>query len=307
MPEEGISRFHPSEILSYEEIARIARVAAGLGVERVRLTGGEPLVRKDLDHLVRLLAGTAHIRDLALTTNGHLLALRAQALKDAGLRRVNVSLDTLDPTRYALITRGARLEAAVGGLEAALEAGLHPVKVNVVLVGDPGEEAGRLSAATRQDIAGFARLSVECAVHVRFIELMPVGIASGGYVRSADVLAHLATLGDLQPDAGPTGSGPARYFRLRTASGEARGTLGVISGTSEVYCEGCNRLRLTATGRLRTCLFGEDGFDLKPWVRGGASDTQLGAALRQAACAKPISRLEAHRARRDASMCQIGG
>jgi cyclic pyranopterin phosphate synthase len=294
MPPEGVVWKPHDEILTFEEIERFAAIAAGEGIGKIRLTGGEPLVRQGIvGHVRRLLAVTG-IEAIALTTNATLLRRYAADLADAGLRRINISLDTLDPDVYARITRGGRLADALAGLEAAFEAGMDPVKLNVVVV-----------RSLEQDLLGFARMTLDRPLHIRFIEYMPVGDVGEHSCTSAEadgwtiddhvpsdvVLERLsaqgaaAGLGELEPvsraDA-PGGWGPARYYRFAGA----RGTLGVISPLSHHFCGECNRLRLTADGRLRTCLFSDDELDVRTVLRGG-SDDDVRAVIRTALAAKP--------------------
>lgn len=295
-PEAGVRLYPHDEILSYEEIERVARVAVGLGMDSLRLTGGEPLVRKDICHLVEQLSRIEGLADLSLTTNGLLLGKLAGPLRAAGLRRVNISLDTLDEVRFARLTRGGEIGQALAGLGAALAAGLEPVKLNVVLF---AEAEGQPTAA---DILAFAEMSRSLPVHVRFIEWMPLnGQRQAGDPAAERVWRILAGLAELQQTPGPQGNGPARYFRYEGAAG----TVGFITPQSAPFCDRCSRLRLTSTGKLKLCLLQEQELDLREPLRGGADDEQLAALFRQAAQNKPagypkeIAEL--------ASMCQIGG
>ena len=260
MPEEGLPWLRRSEILSYEEIAAVVRVMAAMGLRRVRLTGGEPLVRRDLPELVRLLAAVPQIEDISLSTNAVLLQDLAAPLRAAGVHRVNISLDSLRPERIDAIARRAGSHTAIlAGLEAAERAGLAPIKVNAVIMRGRNDD----------EIEDFARMTVERPWHVRFIEVMPVGentaISANEYVPAVEMLARLRTMGDLAPVAGPAGNGPASYFQLPGA----RGTVGVITPMSHNYCERCNRMRLTASGGLRPCLFGDLETDLRAALRSG--------------------------------------
>lgn len=260
--------------LSAEDVWRIATAAAGLGIHRLRLTGGEPLLREDLAEIVTRLSALPGVTDLALTTNGQRLAERAAALAEAGLRRVNISLDSLDAEAYRRITGGGDLGAAHRGIEAALAAGLSPVKINVVLtsgdvLGDEGVQA-------------FADLAAARPVHVRFIEAMPTCV-SAGYVPAKQVLAALAARHSLAPVPGPEGGGPAKYYRLDASLG----TIGVITPLSAPFCEQCNRLRVSARGHLTPCLFSSRGIDLIPALRAKEGWRPLVALFREAAAAKP--------------------
>lgn len=313
MPPDGVEWKPHDEVLSLEEIERFAKVAVEEGISKIRLTGGEPLVRFGIVDHVRRLREITGIEAIALTTNGTLLRKYAADLKAAGLERVNVSLDTLDPDVYSQITRGGSLEAALDGLEAAFEVGMDPVKLNVVVV-------RRLN----QDLLGFARMTLERPVHVRFIEYMPVGgvseeatCATGGteiwtvddHVPAEEILGRLreqaaaAGLGELVPvakDRAPGGWGPARYYRF----GDAPGTIGVITPLSHHFCSECNRLRLTADGRLRTCLFSDEELDVRTVLRTG-SDADVHALIETALATKP----ESHNMRIGTlrGMSQIGG
>jgi GTP 3',8-cyclase len=275
MPQSGIDLLPRNDILSYEEIAMVARAAAGLGITKIRISGGEPLVRGNLPHLIALLNEIKAIEDIALTTNGTLLQAYAAELKNAGLRRVNISLDSLKPDRFEQITRHGNLNQVLQGIEAARAAGLNPVKINmVVLKGINDDEVIDFALKTKQD-----------GWNVRFIELMPLsnmGPASH-FISTAEIKQILAPLGELQPCQLEKGNGPARYFRLPGASG----SIGFISPISEHFCIKCNRLRLTADGRLRPCLLSDDEINLREKLRAGASIEELSQLIRQAVAAKP--------------------
>lgn len=262
MPVEGLPWLPRAELLRNEEIAEIVRQLAALGLRRVRLTGGEPTLRPDLPELVALLRSIRGVEEIALSTNGVRLPALAGALCDAGLDRVNVSADSLRPERVRAIARRPISFEPREALDAAERAGLGPVKVNVVLMRGVNDD----------EIGDFARLTLERPWHVRFIELMPVGelggTGMGEIVPSDEVLARVAdALGDLEPASGPRGNGPARYFRIHGAEG----SIGVISPMTHTYCESCNRVRLTADGRLRPCLFGDLEVDLRTPLRAGES------------------------------------
>ncbi|GAC1312610.1 MAG: GTP 3',8-cyclase MoaA [Vulcanimicrobiaceae bacterium] len=277
MPEAGLPWIERSEILSFEEIERVVAAAASVGVRCIRLTGGEPLVRRDLAALVRRLAAIDGIDDIALSTNGLLLAEQCDALVAAGLRRVNVSLDTLRADRFVAIARRPGLERVRAGIEAALAAGLAPLKINCVVMRGRNDD----------ELLEFANLTRERAVFVRFIEMMPVvenaSAQRDQYVSAAEMLARIGAHEALEPSAGPGGNGPARYFAFRGAPG----AVGVISPLSHDYCETCNRVRLTADGRLRLCLFGDHEIDLRGPVRAGASRDDLAALFRGGMTIKP--------------------
>ena len=304
MPAEGLPLVSHSEILSYEEILTIVQVAVELGINKVRLTGGEPLVRSNLPHLVRMLAQIEGIDDLSLTTNGILLQHYAPELKEAGIERVNVSLDTLRSDRFQSITRHAKLEDVLSGIQAARAVGLLPVKINMVVMRGINED----------EVLDFARLTIEEEWHVRFIEIMPFGqecgsptqgeVAVAGFVPVQEIWDRMASLGPLEPCLPSVGNGPAKYYRLPTA----KGTIGFISPVSEHFCFGCNRLRLTADGRLRPCLLADDEIDLKKPLREGASLEQLKQLIREAVAAKPERHHLADGAGpQERRMAQIGG
>ncbi len=261
MPAEGVESMSHEQILSYEEILRFTEAARGVGISRVRLTGGEPLVRKGAVGFVRMLSGLEPGLKVSLTTNGVLLSRYAGELREAGLARVNISLDTLDPGTYRSITRVGELEDALAGLRAAIDAGLEPVKVNVVVL-----------KGLNDDPLPFARMASELPVHVRFIEFMPYfGEHGKWYVPSDVIRARLEAAGKLEDVESPEGWGPASYARMKGA----QGTLGFISPVSCHFCPSCNRLRLTADGRMRTCLFDRNGYDVKRELRSGASGERL--------------------------------
>jgi len=277
MPEAGLPWIEKTDILTFEEIERVVRGAASAGVRSIRLTGGEPLVRRDLAQLVARLAAIEGIDDLSLSTNGLLLAEQAHTLASAGLSRVNVSLDTLRPERFQTIARRPGLERVLAGIEAAIEANLAPIKINCVVMRGHNDD----------ELAEFAALTRERAVFVRFIEMMPVIENVAGhldrYLSSQDIIERLGTLGDLQPSNGPGGNGPARYF----AYPGAPGAVGVISPLSHEYCDRCNRVRHTADGRLRLCLFGNHEIDLRTPVRAGASRDEIAGLFRSGMLIKP--------------------
>lgn len=276
MPEEMV--FKPrDELLTDDEIMLVVRVAADLGVKKVRLTGGEPTVRPNLVDLVRRIAAVPGIQDLAMTTNGILLSKLAKPLADAGLRRINVSLDSLDAEKFRRITRWGNLDDVLAGLEAAREAGLSPIKLNAVVVRGFSDE----------DVVDVARLTLEHAWDVRFIEMMPFGSVAGfqtnAYVSSAETMARIeAALGPLAP-LDVTGYDPARTYRLAGAPG----TLGFISAVSQPFCAQCGRLRLTAEGRLRLCLLRDDEVDLRAPLRAGATYEEMRERFRAAAYRRP--------------------
>ncbi|CAM3742549.1 GTP 3',8-cyclase MoaA [Cohnella lubricantis] len=256
MPGEGMKFMDQDRLLSYGEIAEVAEAAAERGIRKLRITGGEPLVRPDLDQLIARLAAIKGIEEIALTTNGLLLAAQAQKLKDAGLNRVNISLDTLDQTRFKFIARRGNLDKVLEGIRAASEAGLQPIKLNCVL----------LKGINEDEIAAFLRMSVEHPLHIRFIEYMPIGHDDEGwrnhYLPLNRVLETAREAGfELEAgSAAPEGSGPSENWRIRGAAG----TFGLIHPVSEHFCKSCNRLRLTADGHIKPCLYWMDELNVRP-------------------------------------------
>lgn len=275
MPLEGVPWVPHENILRYEEIVRVVRVAAQMGITKVRLTGGEPLVRAGIVSLVEMIAAIPGVDDLAMTTNGVLLAQYAAELAKAGLRRVNVSLDTLRPERFRAITRLGNLEDVEQGLVAARLAGLEPVKVNTVLMRGVNDD----------EVVDFARRTLREPFHVRFIEEMPVG--AGTEVRFLPVAEARerieAAFGPLVAAHQRVGNGPASYYRIPGALG----TIGFIGAVSEHFCHACNRLRLTADGRLRPCLLSDTEIPLREALRSGVDDAELKRIILSAVAAKP--------------------
>ncbi len=300
MPAEGLQWLGREEILSFEEIARLVQVLARLGVDEVRLTGGEPLVRRELPVLVGMLAGIDGVRDLSLTTNGVLLDRFAAPLVEAGLRRINVSLDTLNHVRFAEIARRDALDAVLRGLEGAeRHPELRPIKVNCVAV----------KGFTENEVPALAELARRKPYVVRFIEFMPLDadeawreddVLTGGEIR-AIIEERYGRLVEIPAKPSST----ARRFRFADGIGE----LGFVNPVSEPFCSSCDRIRLTADGQLRTCLFSRREWDLKTPLREGASDDELVALLRFAVRHKELK----HRindpgfVRASRSMSQIGG
>jgi cyclic pyranopterin phosphate synthase len=275
----GMEWLPRGDILSYEEIVRLLRTFTSLGVSKVRITGGEPLVRGGVPDLVERVAALPGLRDLSLSTNGLLLAEHAGALRRAGLRRVNVSVDSLDPVRFREITQGGDLGKVLAGIDAAVEAGLDPVKINVV--------AAR--GFNDHEAADFARLTLTRPVVVRFIEIMPLGDSAGfqddRFISAEEILDRIRSVGDLEPCDGVVGSGPARYYRLDGG----RGVVGMITPMSHTFCETCNRVRLTSIGHLRLCLFGDQEIDLRTPLRSGASDEEIARLILYGMTIKPDS------------------
>jgi cyclic pyranopterin phosphate synthase len=275
MPTEPVW-FPRDKILSYEEIVRLVRITTQYGVRKIRLTGGEPLVRRDVPDLVGMIAGLPGIEDLSLTTNGLLLGSMAGALKGAGLRRVNVSLDTLSAERFAAMTRRDALSRALDGIAAAIEAGLSPLKVNsVVLRGENDDEIERLVEHARNH-----------GWELRFIEFMP--LENGGtwdlsrVVSGAEVRSRIEKQWPLESWAQDDPHAPATRFRFR----DGRGSVGFVNSVTEPFCASCSRLRLTADGHLRVCLYDLNEVDLKTPLRAGATDEDLALRMQRAVSAK---------------------
>ena len=279
MPDGYLGAENPADILSYEEIATIAEALVGLGVRKFRLTGGEPLVRRELPTLVRSLASFPEVSDLALSTNAVLLRRSARELKDAGLKRVNVSLDTLRPETFKRISVNASLDQVLDGIAAAEEVGLTPIKVNMVV----------MKGVNDMEVVDLARLSFNKPWTIRFIEVMPMrqnpGKQVDQYVSTDDIIARLASVGRMFPVERDAHAGPAREFRYEGAVG----SVGFITPLSHTFCGSCNRVRLTTTGKLRLCLFGESGCDLRAPLRDGASVEDLRGIILDALARKPES------------------
>jgi len=261
----------PGEILRYEELLRVAKIAARVGIRKIRITGGEPLVRRGLAEFIRNLKHIRGIDEICLTTNGTLLARQAPALYEAGLRRLNVSLDTLRPDRYLKITGRDNLLEVMEGLKLASALGFHPVKINCVV----------LKGINDDEVLKLASLAFEHHYHVRFIELMPTGSQrewQRHYLPMAEVRRRLAVLGEFEELTPGATAGPARIFRMSGGLGE----VGFISPMSAHHCGTCNRLRLTAQGRLRPCLLGNSEFDVKEAIRSDCTDEVLAAIFQEA-------------------------
>jgi GTP 3',8-cyclase len=299
MPKEGISPIGHDDILRYEEILRVARCAARKGISKIRITGGEPLVRKGIIDFIADLSRASGITDLSITTNGVLLEACAQALYQSGIRRINISLDTLDPEKYRTITRGGDITTVLSGIRKAHEAGFAPIKINVVAMRNVNDD----------EAVAFARLTIDRPVHIRFIEFMPVAGQTmwqeAQFISSQELQERIGSIGKLLPLDADEKAGPAKMFRLEGAQGK----LGFITALSSHFCASCNRLRLTADGKLRTCLFSDDETDLKPLLRGGCTDDELSGVIEQAIRSKP-QRHEIHEAsykKCSRTMSAIGG
>lgn len=299
MPEAGVPWQSRAAILTYEEIARLVAVGADLGLRKIRLTGGEPLVRPDLPCLVRLLARIPGIEEITLTTNGLLMPRYAHGLVEAGLQRVNVSLDTLRPDRFRRITRWGDIDDAWRGIHAAESAGLTPLKINMVVIRGVNED----------EVVDMAALTLEKEWHIRFIEWMPLGLVNprppGGTVTAHDIQDLLISrFGWLAPTSAVAASGPARTFRLPGSLG----SIGFISPVSQHFCDTCNRLRLTADGKLRPCLLADHEIDAREALRRGVSQAELQQLYHMALQIKPAGHALAFGHRPELRlMAQIGG
>lgn len=301
MPLAGPTFAPHEELLTAEELVRVARAAASVGFRKIRITGGEPTLREDLVEIVSGISGLRGIEDVSLTTNGMLLPGKAAALKAAGLTRVNIHVDSLRPEHVERIMRFGSLEQVWSGIEAAEAAGLRPIKLNVVVAQGYNDE----------DVADLARLTLSRDWHVRFVELMPLGngecadVARSRYVSNGQTQARIeAALGTLEELVPFDRSDESRNFRLPGG----RGVVGFISPVSDPYCETCNRMRLTADGKFHLCLLNDDEMDVKRALRAGAGDEAVAAVLVRAVAEKPVGhRLEQGVSTRSLQMFQIGG
>jgi len=270
MPLDEYDWIEKQEILTFEEIVRLAKIFVQLGVDKIRLTGGEPLVRRDLEKLVSQLSPLPGLRDLCLTTNGSLLAEKAPALKAAGLRRVNVSLDTLNPEKFRAMTKRGDLEKVLEGLFAAKHSGLQPIKINAVI------ERG----VNDDDILDLVDFSRKNGFDIRFIEYMDVGNSNGWLsekvVPKAEILSKITSHYGLRETGRRGGSAPSVDYQVIDGTGD----IGVIASVTEPFCSSCTRARLTADGKLVTCLFSARGHDLKALIRNGASDEKVRNVIR---------------------------
>ncbi|MCH7840908.1 MAG: GTP 3',8-cyclase MoaA [Planctomycetes bacterium] len=301
MPMEGLTFAPAPELLTPEEFATVARAAATVGFHKIRLTGGEPLLRADLVEIVEKISRIDGITDLSMTTNGVRLPQLAHRLKAAGLHRVNIHLDTLDRDHLKRVMRLGSFDAIWSGIEAAQAAGLHPIKINVVVVRDYNED----------DVVDMARLTMDRDWHVRFIELMPLGggecarLSLRQYVSNTQTRERIEeVLGPLTPILSHDPSDEARNYRLE----DAPGVVGFISPVSEPYCGTCNRMRLTADGQFHLCLLNDDELDVKRALRNGGGEEAVARILLKAIAFKPTGhRLSQGHAPQQRSMYQIGG
>ncbi len=276
MPPEGVKPLSHQDILTYEEIETIVRAAAELGITKVRLTGGEPLTRLHLSELVSKISNIPGIDDISMTTNGTLLSRYALELKRVGLKRVNISLDTLRPERFEEICRFSHYSDVMSGIESAREAGLAPIKINVVVMRGINDD----------ELVEFARKTMNDGWNVRFIELMHmkgVDDMDSRFISTKEMMKRMDVLGKMEPCFAEVGNGPARYYRFPGA----KGTVGFISPVSEHFCEHCNRLRLTSDGKLHLCLLSEEEIDLREPLRSGISFENLKKLIEEAVARKP--------------------
>lgn len=279
MPDTDVKFGPRDEVLTFEEIERVVRVAVGLGVRKLRITGGEPLLRKGLPELVAALTRIAGIQDIALTTNGILLEQQAQALYDAGLRRINVHLDTLDRGRFEQIARRDQFDRVIAGIHAARRIGYGPIKINAVAV----------KGLVEPDIVPLARFGREHGIEIRYIEFMPLdgqGVWDRGRVLTADEMLGMLTreIGPLEPVPDPDPRAPATEYRFA----DGIGSVGFIASVSKPFCLNCNRIRLTADGKLRYCLFAIEEMDVRGILRSGGGDAELAQRIRDNVAAKWI-------------------
>ena len=278
MPPQGIKAKPKEEILRLEEIVRVAEVALQLGIDKFRLTGGEPLLRKGIIPFVMALNQLPGVKDITVTTNGVFLSQLGEQLREAGVRRLNISLDTMDPKKYRQITRGGEFNQVWQGIEDALRIGFFPVKINTIA----------LKGINDDEWVKLARLTLDYHLDVRFLELMPVGLswemAGNNFASYHEVLNRIEkSAGKLIPVETAVGSGPAQYYQLPGAQGK----IGFIHATSEPFCASCNRVRLTADGKLRPCLHDRREIDLRQPLRAKAGDQELQELFRQALAIKP--------------------
>jgi cyclic pyranopterin phosphate synthase len=299
MPEEGVAYMPHSEILSYEEMLHIVDLAVQCGIRKVRLTGGEPFVRKGFIHFLDRLSEMETLNEITLTTNGVFLKEYAAAVKACGICRINVSLDSLRPAKFSRITGRNYFEAVWDGIQEAENLGFTPIKINVVAMRGVNDD----------EILDFARLTLEKPFHIRFIELMPVGENNSWrperFIPIGEIFERIETLGNLIPVESNPNDGPAERFALEGARGE----IGLIGALSHHFCDRCNRLRLTADGHLRGCLFSDQEIDLKAPLRAGSPDDYLLGLVKLAMANKPLGRARmAHGPRKCVrQMSSIGG
>lgn len=275
MPAAGVAKLQHGELLSYEELCRVASAAVASGISKIRVTGGEPLVRKGLVPFLERLSGIDGLKELVLTSNGMLLEELALPLRRAGVARLNISLDSLEPENFATITRGGDLARVLAGMDAAEQAGFPPVKINMVV----------MRGVNDHELLRFAQLSIDKPYTVRFIEYMPTLRDQGWNAQcmpGSEILRRIAERYPLLPLVGTEMAGPARNFKIEGAAG----ALGIITPISGHFCDSCNRIRVTAAGMVRGCLFSDQGVDLKPLLA-GCDDAPLRRTLRRIVTEKP--------------------
>ena len=300
MPDEGVPWLKRSELLTYEEICRIVRVMAELGLRKVRFTGGEPLVRSDLPELVKKISVIEGIDDISLSTNAVLLDKYALKLKKAGIQRVNISLDTLDAEKFLKISLRHSLEDVLNGIKAAEDVGMKPIKINMVV----------MKGVNDDELAEFASLTLTKDYTIRFIEMMPLkenlDRQEISYLSTEKIKKAISGVGELIPIERDISGGPARNYKIKGAKGK----LGFISPLSHTFCADCNRMRLTATGGLKLCLFNEPELNFRDPMRNGATDDDLKRMIRDALIIKPLEHnLQVGKAGFESytAMSQIGG
>ena len=292
---DGCDKVSMSQILTYEEIVRICRIGAGLGICKIKITGGEPFVRLGCTDLIRTLKATDGIEEVTVTTNGQNLYRYIDDLSSSGIDGINISLDTLDPQKYTYITGGGSLDRTLQAVDLAVAAGFR-TKVNCLLQKDFNEG----------ELFRLARFAFDKGIYLRFIELMPIGIADPSRGISNEQVLQMLTQEwpDLQPDSKIHGNGPAVYYKRPGVTG----AIGLISAIHDRFCSGCNRIRLTSTGQIKPCLSYDDGIDLKPYLN--RSDQELETALREAVLEKPMGHcfaVQRFGSREHRLMSQIGG
>lgn len=296
MPEEGVVKKRHEDLLTLEEIYQVVEACVALGIHKIRITGGEPLIRKGIIGLIERISQIEAIQDLAMTTNGILLKKYAKDLKKAGLNRVNISLDSLDEEKYRRITRGGNLKEVLQGIEAAKEEGLFPIKLNVVLIDELNSD----------EILDFAMWTMEEPIEIRFIELMPIGQAASwaknNFVSNEFVKMKLKELIPLEPE---DRSSPARYYKLPGAKGK----IGLINPISSHFCMYCNRIRMTADGKLKPCLHSNQEIDIKQILRTEGTPSSIENVIKEAILLKPMKHTLNERDHEPIirDMIQIGG
>jgi len=296
MPEEGIEKVSHEDILSYEEILKLIKAAANLGIDKVRLTGGEPLTRKGIPDLVEMISEVKGIEDLSMTTNGARLGEFAEDLAESGLDRVNISLDSVDPELFTKITRGGELNSVLSGIEAAENAGLNPVKLNTVI----------MKGLNDSEVNSLVEYAVSQDVVLRFIELMPMGEAADMAVDPTpldEVRQEVEREWELKKVSGPRGNGPAEYYRVKR--GSEAGRIGFIFPISHNFCDNCNRIRVTSRGNVRPCLARDEQYELN--VEKGTTVASLQDQLREVITKKPHGHRWEEEQATAGEMSEIGG